>query len=120
MMGFNGFVITSHRASYFVFVGELVEGMEVCHYCDNPSCVNPDHLYQDTHSKNMKDCFHRGRHNFCNMDRRGEINPACTISVIMIKDAKSMIEGGMKGSEIARILNIGQSSVSRIKRGLRR
>lgn len=51
----------AHRVSYFVFNGPISEGMLVRHKCDNPSCVNPEHLEIGTQVDNMQDCKKRGR-----------------------------------------------------------
>jgi len=37
------------------------DGMDTCHTCDNPSCVNPDHLYFGSRQQNMDDAWNRGR-----------------------------------------------------------
>ena len=53
--------IGAHVSSYLFHIGEVPKGLFVCHHCDNPPCVNPEHLFLDTNSGNMKDMFKKGR-----------------------------------------------------------
>lgn len=58
----DGKVCLAHRVSLHLFKGfDLESELYVCHHCDNPSCVNPEHLYTGTQLDNVRDMHKRGR-----------------------------------------------------------
>lgn len=61
MLSVGGKMIGAHRFSYEYFVGLIPEGLDCLHRCDNPTCVNPGHLFVGTHKENMDDCHQKGR-----------------------------------------------------------
>ena len=53
--------ISAHRLSYQLFKGDIPPGHEICHKCDNPCCINPDHLFAGTRQDNVDDRERKGR-----------------------------------------------------------
>lgn len=54
--------LKAHQFSFLLHTGPLIEGLLICHTCDTPGCVRPDHLYIGTPKENVEDMVRRGRH----------------------------------------------------------
>ena len=58
---FNGIKQLCSRMSYIMHKGAIPENICVCHTCDNPRCLNPEHMFLGSHQDNMKDKAKKGR-----------------------------------------------------------
>jgi hypothetical protein len=104
----KGKTVMAKRISYEFFVGRLVEGMEICHTCDNPPCVRPDHLWQGTHLQNMHDRDSKGRQ--AKLERNGRAK----LTLNQVMNAKSLC---LSQRKTAKILGVCRSQARRILRG---
>lgn len=98
----------AHRTSYRLFIGELVDGLDVMHSCDNSGCVNPDHLSLGTRKENMAHAVAAGRMAVGEHHGRAKLSEP---EVIAIRDAAGTQR------EIAAMFGVSQGHVSDIKRG---
>ena len=60
--GKHGKAIRAHRVSWELHFGAIPDGLLVCHHCDVPACVRPDHLFLGTKLHNNADCARKGRY----------------------------------------------------------
>jgi hypothetical protein len=97
--------LRSHRASYIIYKGSIPDSMHILHSCDNPACVNPQHLKADTNLQNQHEAWMR--------DRKYAVRKLSRNDVIEIMAAAG------KQSVIAARYGIHQCEVSRIKSGKR-
>lgn len=105
----------AHRISYWFAYGEFDRSLEVCHKCDNESCVNPNHLFLGTHKDNINDMVNKGRHHFQTNPRKNEEHSQVKLTWEIVRDIRSRYsEGGVTQKELANIYELDRSWVSRI------
>ncbi len=61
MVKIQGLYTKASRVAYQIINGAILDGLHVLHKCDNPGCINPDHLFTGTHQDNMNDKTRKGR-----------------------------------------------------------
>lgn len=103
----------AHRLSYEIHKGKIGRWDCVCHTCDNPKCVNPDHLFLGTSSDNHLDMKSKNRHTF------GERNSESKLTEGQVKEILALRSHKISQARIAEMFGISQITVSRIHRGLR-
>ena len=59
--GYGSVTLKVHQLAYVLSHGDIPAGMLICHTCDNPSCVNPEHLFLGTSADNFNDMLQKGR-----------------------------------------------------------
>lgn len=74
----------AHRLAYMVWNGEIPRGYDVCHKCDNPACINPNHLFVGTRQDNVDDRERKGR----NVIKIGEEQPRSKLTKKVVKEAR--------------------------------
>lgn len=99
----KGKQIGAHRLSWMKYRGSIPDGMFICHKCDNPLCVNPDHLFLGAQADNSNDKVAKGR-------QWRKLSPA-------VVDAIRKSEGSHV--EIAAKFGVSSSHVGNIKAGVK-
>jgi len=103
----------THRLAYEIYVGPIPEGKLVCHHCDNPSCINTDHLYLGTHKDNVRDKMERGRANIPTGEKSASSKLTEEQAIELIRAKKS----GKSTKAISDQFNISYYTVLEIVRG---
>ena len=109
----------AHRASYQMHFGLAAEDV-ICHKCDNPLCVRPDHLFKGTQTVNAKDMWVKQRgspppHFY------GEEHHMVTLSDAQVEELRDMAASGKyKQRDLAALFGVSQSTIWRIKHRITR
>lgn len=101
------------RVAYAFFHGGDPGEHHVCHRCDNPACVNPDHLFLGTPLDNTQDMIQKGRA----APQDGENNSAHKLTEGLVREIVRRIRQGFNNKQIARDLPVTHSQVSLIRLG---
>lgn len=112
----NGYVRSSflgtpwylHRLSFSAFNGQINEGNDVCHKCDNRACCNPEHLFQGTRLVNMRDAVSKGR------QAKGFSLPQTKLTDEDKAVILYLIQKGCKYPDIAILFNVTRHTIGQI------
>jgi hypothetical protein len=99
--------VTASRASYETFVGPIPEGLVICHKCDNPKCINPEHLFTGTFKDNYDDMVAKGRVNKARGSRIG-ISKLTESQVIQIRKSRKSL------AQLATVYGVTENTIRRI------
>jgi hypothetical protein len=109
-----GKVYLAHRLAYCKDKNidiEEIDGWIVMHTCDNPPCVNPEHLKLGTHQDNVDDKMNKGRHAF--RKQMGESNGQAIITSADVFKIREMVKFKTQ-KEVGKIFGISNQQVSNI------
>lgn len=124
----NGRLVMAHRFSFALLNGYIPTGINVCHTCDNPTCVNPLHLWLGTTAENSADKIKKGRANcpkgeqhhmrkYPELAKRGSENGNSKLTDQNVRDIKTALSIGEFQRPIAARFRVTQRVISLIKRG---
>lgn len=107
----------SHRISYVIANGPFDWELNVLHECDNPPCVNPDHLFLGTQQVNMQDCVNKGRHSYGHAVRTIE-NTTTKLSWEQVDAIKRQYEADEYNQyELAVMYGVTQTTIHNVVKG---
>lgn len=103
----------AHRISWELANGPIPTGLYVLHSCDNPPCVNPNHLFLGTQTDNVHDMENKKR----GIHFRGEDNGRAKLTVVQVFEIRKLLARGDKKARIAKQYSINPVSVAYIENG---
>lgn len=101
----------AHRLSYEWRFGPLPSGAVICHRCDNPACVNPDHLFRGSQKDNMQDAKSKGR------TTQGAKHGRARLTEELVQQIRTARQDGVTHREIAARFGISQGHTTNILNG---
>ena len=111
-MRFEGKALRAHRVSYELFNGPIPDGMFVLHSCDDPSCVNPDHLHLGNDSMNIREAYQRKRR--IPLPSYGESNKHAKLTEDQVLEIRKLVAEGRTRASVVKQFGVSKSQVANI------
>jgi hypothetical protein len=102
----------AHRVAWFLVYGVWPSGV-LCHKCDTPSCVRPDHLWDGTQRENVADCIAKGRFR----TRRGEEHRSARLTWAIAREVRIRFADGVAIAVLAREYGVTNDTIAALVRG---
>lgn len=117
--GYRGSSHVAPRISYLLTKDDIPSGICVLHSCDNPSCINPEHLFLGTQMDNVHDMIIKGRDNFSLRNpMKGSLNGQSILNEDRVKQIKSLLnEGRLLYRELAESFGVSRQTITNIATG---
>lgn len=103
--------VKAYLVSFVIAKGTNTPGLFICHKCDRPCCVNPDHLFEGTQADNMRDKVIKGRH------LRGEQAPAAKLTQLRVDMIRELHGDGIPASLLATVFSTTPANIHLIISG---
>jgi hypothetical protein len=113
--------IGAHVVSWILHNGPIPTGIQVCHKCDRPICVNPNHLFLGTQADNNRDRYAKGRDGdrYRRNWNTGAHNPRANLTFEQAQEIRERYSrGGVSQARLGAEFGVKQAQVSRIVRGV--
>lgn len=108
----------AHRVSYELAYGPIPEGMCVCHRCDNPPCVRPDHLFLGTSEENTYDMFQKGRAGGVMNPQKRPVGERCSYAKLTDAQVAEIraryAQGGISQRQLGELYGVSRSTICNI------
>ena len=112
-LSYNKKTLKAHRISYEIYYAEPLGDLHCLHKCDNPSCVNPIHLFPGTNLDNVRDKVKKERCYTGN--QKGENNGASKLSDDIAKNIRKLYNtGSYTKTKLGEMYNVHRSTISYI------
>lgn len=108
----DGKLYGAHRVAWELANGPIPEGMFVCHHCDNPKCVNPEHLFLGTASDNMRDASRKGR--VVRPPNMGELHDRARLTEVDVVEIRLAYSNGESQYSIARRYHVARTTIESV------
>ena len=106
---YDGKSMQAHRVAWIKANGAIEKGLCVCHTCDNPACINLNHLFLGTQADNMADMVKKGRQ----VHGERQHNAKLTDDIV-----RHMRKENMRPTDAARIYGVSKVAASKVMRGI--
>lgn len=128
----------AHRTAWILAHGPIPKGLLVCHKCDVPACINPDHLFLGTHKENTHDAMKKGRlasgersfahrypeklprgdahpmRRFPEKRSRGENRPLAKLTDLYVREIRALAEQGVAQAELCKRYGVAPVTIHRV------